>query len=357
MLPPPPTSSLPPHRPRRLRAHPRLRDALAATRLSPADFIVPLFIRSGANIRQPVASMPGVFQLSVDAAVAELKRLDGLGLGGFILFGVTDAAKKDATGSYAHDPDNEVCRTLKAAKDAGVAMPAITDLCYCEYTSHGHCGPLTEPAFTSAWSAAVPNQMDMTALRTVDNDATVRQLGQQAVLHAQCGADVVAPSGMMDNMVAGIRGGLDAAGFTDTAILSYAVKYASAFYGPFRDAAESPPQFGDRKTYQMDFRRGVGEALREARIDVEQGADMLMVKPGLPYLDVLRAVTDGAPWGGGIPTAAYHVSGEYAMLKAAAANGWIDERATVLESMHAFKRAGASLILTYYATQLAEWLA
>jgi porphobilinogen synthase len=213
-------------------------------------------------------------------------------------------------------------------------MVAMTDLCYCEYTSHGHCGPLT-------------------ARGLVDNDATVRNLGEQAMVHAKAGADVVAPSGMMDNMVAGIRAALDGAGFADTAILSYAVKYASSFYGPFRDAAESPPQFGDRKTYQMDFRRGVGEALREAAIDVAQGADMLMVKPGVPYLDVLRAVTEAHP---GVPTAVYHVSGEYAMIKAAAANGWIDEKGVVLETMHAFKRAGANFILTYYAGELAEWL-
>ncbi|HVT82358.1 MAG TPA: porphobilinogen synthase [Phycisphaerae bacterium] len=322
------------HRPRRLRSHPRLRDALNQTRLAPADFVAPLFIRSGKNIRNPVKSMPGVFQLSVDEAVKELKHLDSLGVGSYILFGVTDSDKKDPTGSHAHNPDNEVCRTLKAAKDAGVGMLAITDLCYCEYTSHGHCGPLT-------------------AAGVVDNDATIKQLGQQAALHAAAGADVVAPSGMMDNMVAAIRSALDGAGNSQTAILSYAVKYASSFYGPFRDAAESPPQFGDRKTYQMDFRQGAKEALREAAIDVEQGADMIMVKPGIAYLDILSAVTQAVP----VPASVYQVSGEYAMIKAAAANGWIDEKGTVLETMHAFRRAGASLILTYYAAQLADWLA
>ncbi len=294
---------------------------------------MPLFIRSGKNVRNPVKSMPGVFQLSVDEAVKELKHLDSLGVGSYILFGVTDADKKDPTGSHAHNPDNEVCRTLKAAKDAGVSMLAMTDVCYCEYTSHGHCGPLTVAG-------------------VVDNDATIRQLGQQAAVHAAAGADVVAPSGMMDNMVAAIRAGLDGAGKSEVAILSYAVKYASSYYGPFRDAAESPPQFGDRKTYQMDFRQGVKEALREAAIDVEQGADMVMVKPGIAYLDILSAVTQAVP----VPTAVYQVSGEYAMLKAAAANGWVDEKGTVLETMHAFKRAGASLILTYYAAQLAEWI-
>jgi porphobilinogen synthase len=330
-MPPDPSFAV---RPRRLRGHPRLREMLTDTRLSPADFVAPLFIRSGKGIRIPVKSMPGVSQLSVDTALEELRRLAAQGVGGYILFGVTDTDKKDPTGSHAHNPDNEVCRTLKSARDAGINMLAITDLCYCEYTSHGHCGPLTSAG-------------------TVDNDQTIANLGRQALLHAQAGADIVAPSGMMDNMIAAIRTALDGNSHADTAILSYAVKYASSFYGPFRDAAESPPQFGDRKTYQMDFRRGTGEALREAAIDVAQGADMLMVKPGIPYLDILRAVTDAHP---GIPTSVYHVSGEYAMIKAAAANGWIDEKGVVLETMHAFKRAGASFILTYYAGELAQWL-
>jgi porphobilinogen synthase len=312
-----------------------LRDMLAATRLAPSDFVAPIFVRAGKNVRTPIRSMPGVFQLSVDTAVEELKRLQSLGVASYILFGITDADKKDATGSHAHNPDNEVCRTLKAAKDAGIKMVAITDLCYCEYTSHGHCGPLN------------PRE-------TVDNDITTERLGQQAVLHARSGADIVAPSGMMDNMIAAIRAALDADNKPDAAILSYAVKYASSFYGPFRDAAESPPQFGDRKTYQMDYRGagGTKEALREAAIDVEQGADIIMVKPGVPYLDILRAVSDAVP----VPTAVYHVSGEYAMIKAAAANGWIDEKPLVIETMHAFKRAGASFILTYYAADLAGWL-
>jgi porphobilinogen synthase len=326
-----------PHRPRRLRSHPFLRDILAHTRLAPSDFVAPLFIRSGKNQKIPVPSMPGVHQLSPDTAITELKRLQSLGVAAYLLFGVTDQNKKDALGSHAHNPDNEVCTTLKLAKDAGINMLAITDLCYCEYTIHGHCGPLTP-------------------FETVDNDLTTERLGQQAVLHARSGADIVAPSGMMDNMIHAIRSALDADNKPDTAILSYAVKYASAFYGPFRDAAESPPQFGDRKTYQMNY-KGAGdpvkEALREAQIDVDQGADIIMVKPGLPYLDILKAVTDTVP----VPTATYHVSGEYAMLKAAAQNNWIDEKSTVLETMHAFKRAGASMILTYYAADLAEWLA
>ena len=313
---------------------------LAATRLTPSDFILPLFVRAGSGVKLPIKSMPGVHQFSPDTAVDELKRMASLGVAGYILFGVTDASRKDATGTHAHNDRNEVCTTLKRAKDAGVQMLAITDLCYCEYTDHGHCGPLTTQH----------------GVKSVDNDRTAQMLGEQAVIHARSGADIVAPSGMMDNMVASIRAALDADNRRETAILSYAVKYASSFYGPFRDAAESPPQFGDRKTYQMDFRRAEGEALREAQIDIDQGADMIMVKPGVPYLDVLKSVTDKIAAPRGVPTSAYHVSGEYAMLKAAAANGWIDERGTVLETMHAFKRAGASFVLTYYAGQLAEWL-
>lgn len=311
---------------------------LADSRLAPSDFVAPLFVRAGNGLKSPIKSMPGVFQLSPDTAVDELKRLESLGVASYIVFGVTDASRKDATGSHAHNDRNEVCTTLKRAKDAGIGMLAMTDLCYCEYTDHGHCGPLTQDR------------------QSVDNDRTAELLAQQAVIHARAGADVVAPSGMMDNMIASIRAGLDGTGFQNTSILSYAVKYASSFYGPFRDAAESPPQFGDRKTYQMDFRRDPGEALREASIDIEQGADMIMVKPGIPYLDVLKTVTEKIAAPRGIPTSAYHVSGEYAMLKAAAANGWIDEKGTVLETMHAFKRAGASFVLTYYAAQLAEWL-
>ena len=350
-----------PIRMRRLRMSPRWRDMVAGAALKPSDFVLPLFVRSGKGIRREIASMPGVCQLSPDLAVQELRRLEKLGLASYILFGVTDAAQKDPTGSHAHDPDNAVCTTLRMAKDAGVNMLAITDLCYCEYTSHGHCGPLTVQAeaqrHEGTKARSKKNLAGARALRassssTVDNDATVQLLGQQALLHAQAGADVVAPSGMMDHGVAGIRAALDAAGLAHTAIVAYAVKYASSFYGPFRDAAESPPQFGDRKTYQMDFRRDAKEAIREARLDVAEGADVIMVKPGVPYLDILRQVADAVD----VPCCAYHVSGEYAMIKAAAARGWIDEKGVVLETMHAFKRAGASFILTYYAAALAEWI-
>ncbi len=354
-------TSLTANRPRRLRSNPLLRDLLASTRLAPSDFVAPLFIRSGKNVRNPIHSMPGMFQFSPDTALTELRRLSSLGLTSALLFGITDAAQKDPTGSHALNPDNEVCSTLKLLKDSALPMLAITDLCLCEYTSHGHCGvPSAEDGGLRTESGEGGSQSSVLRPQhsfSPSNDPTVLALADQAVLHARCGADLIAPSAMADNMVRAIRMALDGAEFHDTPILSYAVKYASAFYGPFRDAAESPAQFrngggGDRKSYQMDYRRSVAEAIHEATLDVEQGADILMVKPGLPYLDILRAVTDAVA----IPTAAYHVSGEYAMLKAAAASGAIDEKAAVVESMHAFKRAGASFIVTYYAAQLAEWL-
>lgn len=323
-----------PIRPRRLRGSALLREMISDVRLSHFDVVAPFFICPGERVRKPVASMPDVFQMSADVAMLEIKELEQRGVPAFILFGVTDKSQKDAVGSHAHRHDNEVCRTLGKVKDAGIKMLAITDLCYCEYTNHGHCGPIT------------PNG-------NVDNDITAERLGQQAVLHARAGADIIAPSGMMDGSIAAIRSALDADGKTDTAILSYAVKYASAYYGPFRDAADSAPQFGDRKTYQMDARRDNREAVREAQLDVEQGADMIMVKPGVAYLDVLRDVTQAV----NVPTAVYQVSGEYSMIKAAAANGWVDEKTIVLETLTAFKRAGASFVLTYYAKKIAEWLA
>jgi porphobilinogen synthase len=325
--------SFPVQRPRRLRIDPILRDMVAETTLRPSDFVLPLFVRPGKNVRRPVASMPGVDQVSPDTAVKDLKAAAAAGVRSYLLFGVLDKKDKDPRGDCGHDPDGPVCQTLRRAKDAGIEMPAITDLCYCEYTSHGHCGILTDTA------------------ETVDNDATIVRLGEQAVVHARAGADVIAPSAMMDGQVGAIRAALDAAGFRNTPILSYAVKYASGLYGPFRDAAESPPAFGDRRAYQMDF-RGSREAVREAAADVAQGADIVMVKPGTLYLDVIRQVREAVD----VPVAAYHVSGEYAMLKAAAANGWIDEDRVLLETMHAFKRAGASMVLTYYARKLAEML-
>ncbi len=354
------SESLTTTRMRRLRRGGILRDMLAQITLSPAHFVAPIFVRSGQAIRRPILSMPGQFQLSPDMALEELSDMAARGIRAYLLFGVVDAEDKDEAGSHAHDPNNAVCTTLRLARDAGINMLAITDLCYCEYTSHGHCGPLAQPMEkaprrkTDKYTTA--NARRSRALHasgvTVDNDATIAQLGRQAVLHAKAGADIVAPSGMMDHAVTAIRTALDTAGFPETSILSYAVKYASGFYGPFREAAESPPQFGDRRGYQMDFRRDSREAVREALLDVGEGADMVMVKPGMAYLDILSAVRQAVD----VPCAVYQVSGEYAMFKAAAQAGWIDEKQCVLEMMHAFRRAGAAFIITYYASEILEWL-
>src|SRR5688572_24567051 len=279
-----------PIRPRRLR-RPAIRRMLQRVAVRRSDVIVPVFVREGSNVRQEVSSMPGVFQMSVDVALPWLQRRAEEGFGAYLVFGVIDRAKKDPAGSAALDENNVVCRLLRDARDRQLPMAGITDLCFCEYTSHGHCGPLTDDG------------------STVRNDETVERLVRQAVNHAESGAAVIAPSGMMDGTVGALRRGLDAAGYTDTAILAYAVKYASAFYGPFRDAADSAPAFGDRRTYQMDPARGFDEALLEARLDVEQGADMVMVKPAGPYLDVVAAVRNAVK----VPVVAYQVSGEYAM--------------------------------------------
>lgn len=326
-----------PIRPRRLRQQPQLRAMLQTVQLRRSDVIVPIFVREGTNIRQEVGSMPGVFQMSVDVALPWLAKRAEEGFLSYLVFGVIDRAKKDAMGTEALDEDNVVCRLLRQAKEQKLPMAGITDLCFCEYTSHGHCGPLTD---------------DTDEKGTVKNDETVERLVQQAVNHARAGAAVIAPSGMMDGTVGALREGIDGAGFTDVSILSYAVKYASAFYGPFRDAADSAPEFGDRRGYQMDPARGIDEALREARLDVEQGADMVMVKPAGPYLDIVSAVRRTVD----VPLVAYQVSGEYAMLEAAAKNGWLDRDRAVLESLIAIKRAGADLIITYYAEKLAKLL-
>jgi porphobilinogen synthase len=297
-----------------------------------ADVVVPVFVTEGTGVRREVPSMPGVYQMSVDVAAGWLAKRAEEGFGAYLVFGVIDRAKKDAAGSEALDEENVVCRLLRTAKSQRVPMLGVTDLCFCEYTSHGHCGVLTEDR------------------STVRNDETVARLVKQAVNHARAGAAVIAPSGMMDGTVGALRAGLDAAGFADVAILAYAVKYASAFYGPFRDAADSAPEFGDRRSYQMDPSRGVEEAILEAQLDVEQGADMVMVKPAGPYLDVIAAVRQRV----NVPVVAYQVSGEYAMLEAAARNGWLDRERAVLESLTAIKRAGADLIITYYAELLAR---
>ena len=278
--------------------------------------------------------MPGVFQMSVDIATGFLAERAAEGILAYLVFGVIDRSKKDAVGSAALDEENVVCRLLRSVRQQKIAMAGITDLCFCEYTSHGHCGEMTDDK------------------STVRNDITVERLVKQAINHAKAGAAVIAPSGMMDGTVAALRGGLDQAGFADVAILSYAVKYSSAFYGPFRDAADSAPEFGDRKSYQMDPARGVEEAILEATSDVQQGADMVMVKPAGPYLDVLSAVRAAV----NVPVAAYQVSGEYSMLEAAFAKNWLDRERTILESLTAIKRAGADLIITYYADRMANLL-
>ncbi len=331
---PPDSANFPTARPRRLRHHPLLREAVAETTLSVRDFILPLFVRPGTGVKKEIASMPGNFQLSVDRLVDEVGAALELGVRAFMLFGIPP--HKDATGSSALDDEGIVQKALRALRAAhGDRALLVTDECFCEYTDHGHCGVLSE----------VSGKLDL------DNDATLPLLAAQCVSHARAGADLVAPSGMLDGMVGAIRKGLDDAGLSHVPILAYSAKYASAFYGPFRDAAESPPQFGDRSTYQMDVRNG-DEALREVALDLAEGADLVMVKPALAYLDVIRRVKERF----GVPVAAYNVSGEFAMVKAAAAKGWIDERRVALEVLTGIKRAGADLILTYHALDAARWL-
>lgn len=315
---------------RRLRRTPTLRALVRETSLAASDFIYPLFVTAEKNKRKEITSMPGVAQLSVDGVLQkEIESVVQLGIRSVLLFGIP--ATKDATATQSYAVDAPVQKAIKLIKQTAPDLAVMTDVCLCEYTDHGHCGIIKNGA--------------------VDNDSTLGILGKVVVSHAGAGADVVAPSGMMDGMVGAIRRALDGAGFAETAVLSYAVKYASAFYGPFREAAESPPSFGDRKSHQMDP-ANVREALRECALDIEEGADALMVKPGLPYLDVLRAVRETYD----LPLASYNVSGEYAMVKAAAKNGWIDERAAVLELLRSFRRAGADLILTYHAKDAAAWL-
>jgi porphobilinogen synthase len=331
-----PSAAFPTVRMRRLRQHPRIRELVQAVNLSPKNMVLPLFVRPGQGIRRPIAALPGHNQLSVDQLATEIRRAADLNLGGVLLFGIP--AEKDATGSDAYSDSGIVQQAIRAAKQANPDVLVITDVCCCEYTSHGHCGIVNAK----------------TGRPDVDNDATLELLARQAVSHARAGADMVTPSGMMDGMVAAIRGALDGADFAHVPIMSYAAKYASAFYGPFREAAESAPQFGDRRGYQMDPAAAAGQALREVEIDLAEGADIVMVKPALAYLDVIRAVSERFP---GVPLAAYNVSGEYSMIHAAAANGWLDLRAAAMESLIAIRRAGASIILTYWATQAAEWLA
>jgi porphobilinogen synthase len=331
-------------RPRRLRQTEALRSMVRETELTPRDFIYPLFVRHGEG-RTPIPSMPGIAQLSVDEALQETEKAAELGVPAIILFGIP--AKKDPVGLENFAEDGIVQQAVRAIKREFPKMAVVTDVCLCEYTDHGHCGILNvAPDRSEARpSPGLPEDY-------VLNDPTLDVLGKVAVSHAECGADIVAPSGMMDGMVGAIRDALDETGFENVPILSYAVKYASSFYGPFRDAAEGAPKFGDRKSHQMDP-ANIREALREAALDVEEGADMLMVKPALAYLDVIRTVKEAFPE---LPMAAYNVSGEYAMIKAAAANSWIDEAKVTLETLTSMKRAGANLILTYHALDAARWL-
>jgi porphobilinogen synthase len=316
-------------RPRRLRRTSSIRELVRETRLSPENFLYPLFVCPGQGQRREVVAMPGVFQLSVDEIVREAAAAHGEGILGVLLFGLPES--KDDVGSAAFDPEAPVQMAVRALKREIPNLLVITDVCLCEYTSHGHCGILIDDE--------------------IANDATVEQLARAALSHAAAGADIVAPSDMMDGRIGRIRDALDSAGFGNVAIMSYAAKYCSAFYGPFREAADSAPAFGDRRSHQMDP-GNVAEALREVELDLDEGADIVMVKPAVPYLDVIARVKEEF----GVPTAAYHVSGEYSMLKAAARNGWIDEPRAMMETLTSIKRAGADIIVTYYAREAARVL-
>jgi porphobilinogen synthase len=314
---------------RRMRRTKALRDLVRETDLSAQHLVQPLFVVAGEGVRQDVPSMPGVERLSITELVAEATEIQAAGVGAVILFGIP--SEKDEAGSGAYDPEGVVQLAVRALKEAHPDLLVITDVCMCEYTSHGHCGIVRDGE--------------------VDNDLTLELLAKAAISHAEAGADVVAPSDMMDGRVGAIRSQLDDEGHSDVAIMAYSAKYASAYYGPFREAAESTPEFGDRRGYQMDPANAL-EGVREAELDLAEGADVVMVKPATPYLDVIRRVKDAT----GAPVAAFHVSGEYAALKAAAQNGWIDEKRAVLETLTSIRRAGADLVLTYYAKDAAAWL-
>jgi len=322
-------ASYPAKRLRRLRYNPLIRDMVRETELSKNDFIYPLFVVPGDNIKKEIKSMPGVYQLSINNLVKECKEVASLGIPAVILFGIPK--HKDEKGSEAYDPEGIIQRAVRAIKSEVKNLLVITDVCMCEYTSHGHCGVLNG--------------------EEILNDETVELLAKESLTHAQSGADIIAPSDMMDGRVAAIRKILDDNGFEKIPIMSYAAKYASGYYGPFRDAAESTPAFGDRRSHQMDIGNAY-EALREVETDIEEGADIVMVKPAGPYLDIIRKVKDKF----GMPTAAYQVSGEYAMIKAAGKNGWIDEERVMIESLTAIKRAGADMFLTYFAKDAARWI-
>jgi len=321
------------HRPRRLRRSPALRNLVRETHLNVHNFVLPLFVSERVQQRRPISSMPGVFQLPVKEIADEARAAEDLGLQAVLLFGIPEEKDEQASGAYAED--GIVQKALRAIKSKCPDLVTITDVCLCEYTSHGHCGV---------------THIDGDHFHVL-NDETVELLAKTALSHAAAGADIVAPSDMMDGRVGAIRAALNATGFDQTAIMSYAAKFASAFYGPFREAAESPPQFGDRRSYQMDI-ANAKEALREVALDIDEGADIVMIKPALPYMDILWRVHERF----GKPTAVYHVSGEYAMVKAAVDKGLLNERDAVLEIMTALKRAGANIIVTYWARELARWL-
>lgn len=321
--------NFPDYRPRRLRKNENLRRMIRENRLSVDDLVCPLFVTHGSGVKTPIASMPGQFQLSVDALVGETQKIRDLGIPAILLFGIPET--KDEEGSGAWIDEGVIQQAVRRVKDEVPDILVITDVCLCEYTSHGHCGIIDG--------------------ETVDNDASIELLARTALSHARAGADMVAPSAMMDGQVLAIRGALDEDGFGDIPIMAYAAKYASSFYGPFRDAAEGAPQFGDRTAYQMDPPNAL-EALREIALDVEEGADIIMVKPALPYLDIIRMARDEFD----LPLAAYNVSGEFAMIKAADEKGWLDGKRTMMESLTAIRRAGADIIITYFAQEAAELL-
>lgn len=314
---------------RRLRRNDAIREMVSETTLHPSDFIYPIFVVEGKNVRKEISSMPGIYQISSENAVKECEESLKLGIKSVILFGIP--AHKDESGSGAYDPKGVIQNAVRAIKKALPEMIVVTDVCLCEYTSHGHCG-------------IIENGI-------VNNNKTLELLVRESVSHAEAGADVIAPSDMMDGRVSAIRGGLDAKGFIDIPILAYSAKYSSSFYGPFREAAESTPQFGDRKSYQMDYRNS-DEALREIYLDIKEGADMVMVKPALSYLDIIRRTKDSF----NVPIAAYNVSGEYSMVKSAAAAGWIDGEKAMMEVLYSIKRAGANMIITYFAKQASNLL-
>jgi porphobilinogen synthase len=340
------------HRPRRLRATPALRALVRETNLAPRDFLWPLFFNATLDEPRPVGTMPGVSQLPVKAAAAHAKEAQKRGLGGVLLFGLPKT--KDARGSSGLDPNGPVPQAVAAMKDAAPGLVVVTDVCVDEYTDHGHCGILRQRKPGAARSQRADPKEDASAAGEweVDNDATLEVLAEMAVVHARAGADIIAPSDMMDGRVGRIRKALDQSGFEGTSVLSYAVKYASGFYGPFREAADSAPQFGDRRSYQMDG-ANLREAMREIAADIEEGADMVMIKPAMPYLDVISAARERFD----LPIAAYQVSGEYAMIEAAARNNWIDRERVMMESLVSIRRAGASIIITYYAREAAKLLA